>query len=97
MDRSYFFSENPVMECYCCKYVKSFRLMNSVPSTGSNHLFYQSDLCFMASRVITGEAKAIVIRTGDRTFWGYLCMYRRKDSFLYIVFSKRFDQKGILT
>lgn len=51
-------------------------------SIGSDHLFYQSDLCFMASRVITGEAKAVVIRTGDRTFWGHLCAYKRKDSFI---------------
>ena len=51
-------------------------------SSASNHLFYQPDLCFMASRVITGEAKAVVIRTGDKTFWGYMCLYKRRDSFL---------------
>ena len=51
-------------------------------SSASNHLFYQPDLCFMASRVITGEAKAVVIRTGDKTFWGYMCLYKRRDSFI---------------
>ena len=51
-------------------------------SSASNHLFYQPALCFMASRVITGEAKAVVIRTGDKTFWGYMCLYKRRDSFL---------------
>ncbi|OAO17738.1 hypothetical protein AV274_0528 [Blastocystis sp. ATCC 50177/Nand II] len=71
VDRSYFFSENPVMECYSLG-----------SSSASNHLFYQPDLCFMASRVITGEAKAVVIRTGDKTFWGYMCLYKRRDSFL---------------
>lgn len=39
----------------------------------------------MASRVITGEAKAVVIRTGDRTFWGHLCAYKRKDSIIWVV------------
>ncbi|CBK22620.2 uncharacterized protein [Blastocystis hominis] len=72
IDRSYFFSEYPVMECYC---------LLSQPSSAT-HLFYQSDICFMASRVISGEAKAIVIRTGDRTFWGYTCQYKRRDSFI---------------
>ena len=52
-------------------------------SSASNHLFYQPDLCFMARRVITGEAKAVVIRTGDKTFWGYMCLYKRRDSILY--------------
>ena len=36
----------------------------------------------MASRVITGEAKAVVIRTGDKTFWGYMCAYKRRDSII---------------
>ena len=53
-------------------------------SSASNHLFYQPDLCFMASRVITGEAKAVVIRTGDKTFWGYMCLYKRRDSFICV-------------
>ena len=38
----------------------------------------------MASRVITGEAKAVVIRTGDKTFWGYMCLYKRRDSFICV-------------
>ena len=56
-------------------------IRRSQPSS-STHLFYQSDICFMASRVISGEAKAIVIRTGDRTFWGFACQYKRRDSFI---------------
>ena len=72
VDRSYFFTENPVMECYSLQ----------VTPTSATHLLYQADICFMASRVITGEAKAIVIRTGDRTYWGYTCQYKRKDSFI---------------
>ena len=75
VDRSYFFSENPVMECY---YTSS--------AHENEHLFYQHDLCFMASRVISGEAKAVVIRTGDKTFWGHLCAYKRKDSFICPIF-----------
>ena len=56
-------------------------------STHENeHLFYQHDLCFMASRVISGEAKAVVIRTGDKTFWGFLCAYKRKGSFISFVY-----------
>lgn len=85
VDRSQFFAENPVMECYCCP---SFFFHSSIipsSSSGSTHLFYQADLCFMASRVITGEAKAIVIRTGDRTFWGHMCSYKRKESFIFRV------------
>ena len=60
----------------------SIKQLTSRSSSASNHLFYQPDLCFMASRVITGEAKAVVIRTGDKTFWGYMCLYKRRDSFL---------------
>ena len=85
VDRSQFFAENPVMECYCCP---SFFFHSSIipsSSSGSTHLFYQADLCFMASRVITGEAKAIVIRTGDRTFWGHMCSYKRKESLIFRV------------
>ena len=54
----------------------------SLSPSHSTHLFYQTDLCFMATRVITGEAKALVLRTGDNTFWGHLCAYKRKESFL---------------
>ena len=62
----------------------SIKQLPSRSSSASNHLFYQPDLCFMASRVITGEAKAVVIRTGDKTFWGYMCLYKRRDSFLCV-------------
>ena len=82
VDRSYFFSENPVMECYCTEWFLIAFLPCSSSKTGSDHLFYQADLCFMASRVITGEAKAVVIRTGDKTFWGYMCAYKRRDSII---------------
>lgn len=60
-------------------------------SIGSDHLFYQTDLCFMASRVISGEAKAVVVRTGDKTFWGYLCAYKRKDSIIFSVSYKHVE------
>ena len=62
----------------------SIKQLTSRSSSASNHLFYQPDLCFMASRVITGEAKAVVIRTGDKTFWGYMCLYKRRDSFICV-------------
>ena len=70
------------MECYCLLSVSFVPFICRSQPSSATHLFYQSDICFMASRVISGEAKAIVIRTGDRTFWGYTCQYKRRDSFI---------------
>ena len=70
------------MECYCLLSVPCGLFIRRSQPSSATHLFYQSDICFMASRVISGEAKAIVIRTGDRTFWGFTCQYKRKDSFI---------------
>ncbi|KAK8814317.1 hypothetical protein WA158_008179 [Blastocystis sp. Blastoise] len=76
VDRSSLLTESPILQCTVNK------SNEDIEHFDPQEVYLQPDLLFMGSRVITGEGKGVVIRTGDNTLWGCICAYVRKECFL---------------